>query len=57
MRIVVFVFALFATMCSVFAYVPPVRRPIGGSQFPTFPGQGPFNPRLRWPYPPPRRMF
>lgn len=50
MKVVIFILALLATICVVFAYVPlpnipqPARRP-----FPTFPGQGPFNPKIKWP--------
>lgn len=50
MKVVIFIFALLATICAAFAYVPlpnvpqPGRRPI-----PTFPGQGPFNPKIKWP--------
>ncbi|XP_076762943.1 abaecin [Xylocopa sonorina] len=58
MKAVMFVLAVFAALCSVFAFVPtmpvPTSRP---RQFPTFPGQGPFNPKVGWPYPRPQRMF
>lgn len=50
MKVVIFVFALLATICAAFAYVPlsnipqPASRPL-----PTFYGQGPFNPKNKWP--------
>ena len=36
-----------AVMVAVDAYVPPVQRPFPNHRpFPSFPGQGPFNPKL-----------
>ena len=36
-----------AVMVAVDAYVPPVQKPHPNQRpFPSFPGQGPFNPKL-----------
>ena len=52
MRGLLSLFMLFAAVLAVAnAYRPPVQRPKPGQPgFPTFPGQGPFNPRPQ-PYP------
>nr|ACH90410.1 abaecin [Apis cerana cerana]ACH90418.1 abaecin [Apis cerana cerana]ACH90420.1 abaecin [Apis cerana cerana] len=49
MKVVIFIFALLATICAAFAYVPLPNIPPGRRPFPTFPGQGPFNPKIKWP--------
>ncbi|KAK1128096.1 hypothetical protein K0M31_003581 [Melipona bicolor] len=50
MKIVTFIFVLLATICAIFAiYVPPNNIPPGRRPFPSFPGQGPFNPKIKWP--------
>ncbi|CAL7935041.1 unnamed protein product [Xylocopa violacea] len=54
MKVAIFILAVFAALCSVFAFVPNMPVPTRGKQFPTFPGQGPFNPRATWPYPMPK---
>ncbi|KOX74422.1 Abaecin [Melipona quadrifasciata] len=51
MKVVTFIFVLLATICAIFAIyvpssnIPPQRR----RPFPTFPGQGPFNPKINLP--------
>ncbi|CAD1479620.1 unnamed protein product, partial [Heterotrigona itama] len=52
MKTVTFIFVLLAAVCAIFAYVPPNYVPSPGRRpFPTFPGHGPFNPKIKWPYP------
>ncbi|EZA47299.1 Abaecin [Ooceraea biroi] len=52
MKFYLFIVTLFLAAMAVFTYQPPVQRPPPGSwkPFPTFPGQGPFNPRIKFPY-------
>ncbi|XP_043524279.1 abaecin-like [Frieseomelitta varia] len=51
MKVTTFIFVLFATICAIFAYVPPKYvPPLQRHPFPTFPGHGPFNPKIKWPF-------
>ncbi|TGZ56531.1 abaecin-like [Temnothorax curvispinosus] len=52
MKFYLFIFALLLAVMAILGYVPPVRRqpPGGWKPFPTFPGQGPYNPKIRFPY-------
>ncbi|XP_076686497.1 abaecin [Andrena cerasifolii] len=49
MKMGMFIVTLLAIVCTAFAYIAPVQRPRLGSSFPTFPGHGPFNPKIQWP--------
>lgn len=51
MKCFLFIFTLLLAAMAVFAYQPPVRQPPPGwKPFPTFPGQGPYNPKIRFPH-------
>lgn len=53
MKFHLFIFTLLLVAMAVLAYQPPIRRPPGGwKPFPTFPGQGSFNPKPYYPYNP-----
>ncbi|XP_017790090.1 PREDICTED: abaecin-like [Habropoda laboriosa] len=56
MKVATCIFILLAAICAVFAYRSPVQRP-GPATFPTFPGQGTFNPKVGWPYPLPNPRY
>ncbi|XP_025074443.1 abaecin-like [Pogonomyrmex barbatus] len=49
MRLHLFIFALLLTVMAAFAYKSTVRSPPPGGwkPFPTFPGQGPYNPKIK----------
>ncbi|OAD54698.1 Abaecin [Eufriesea mexicana] len=50
MKVIMFIFAILAMACASLAFVPTMPTPgPRGRPFPTFPGQGPFNPRQHWP--------
>ncbi|KYM77085.1 Abaecin [Trachymyrmex septentrionalis] len=52
MKFHLFIFTLLLAVMTVFAYQSPVRKPPPGGwkPFPTFPGQGPYNPKIRFPH-------
>lgn len=52
MRFHLFIFTLLLAAMAVLAYQPPVRKPSPGGwkPYPTFPGQGPYNPKIRFPH-------
>ncbi|KAL0110300.1 hypothetical protein PUN28_013744 [Cardiocondyla obscurior] len=52
MKLHLFIFTLLLAAIVVLAYQPPVRKPPPGGwkPFPTFPGHGPFNPKIKFPY-------
>ncbi|XP_033205111.2 abaecin [Bombus vancouverensis nearcticus] len=52
MKAVMFIFIMLATVCAILAFVPyNPPRPGQSKPFPSFPGHGPFNPKIQWPYP------
>ncbi|XP_043604743.1 uncharacterized protein LOC122577483 [Bombus pyrosoma] len=52
MKAVMFIFVMLATICAILAFVPyNPPRPGQSKPFPSFPGHGPFNPKIQWPYP------